>query len=129
MCFETTFGLMIRRELFMRSVRFNGDIITQAVSHVAQLEWEWVRNWTAELVRFVLADEEHGGANRAVLDGWRDEWMPLAEEAALGLKPVFEQLPAGIAFDDARANVQIDVDELLADCELTEPAPAAGAPA
>ncbi len=128
-CFETTFGLMIRRELFMRSVRFNGDIITQAVSHVAQLEWEWVRNWTAELVRFVLADEEHGGANRAVLDGWRDEWMPLAEEAALGLKPVFEQLPAGIAFDDARANVQIDVDELLVECELAEPAPAAGAPA
>ena len=53
--------------------------------------------------------------------------MPLAEEAALGLKPVFEQLPAGIAFDDARANVQIDVDELLVDCELAEPAPAAKA--
>lgn len=127
MCFETTFGLMTRRELLMRSVRFNGDIITQAVSHVAQLEWEWVRNWTAELMGFVLADEEHGEANRVVLDGWLADWMPLAEEAALGLKPVFDQLPAGISFDDARANVQIDVDELLAECELTEAAPAGGA--
>jgi propane monooxygenase small subunit len=110
----------------MRSVR-NGDIITQAVSHVAQLEWEWVRNWTAELLRFVLTDSEHGEANRAVLDGWLADWMPLAEDAAVGLEPVFDQLPAGISFDDARANVQIDVDELLAECELTEAAPAGGA--
>ena len=29
-CFEPTVGLMIRRELLMRSVRFNGDIITHA---------------------------------------------------------------------------------------------------
>jgi propane monooxygenase small subunit len=126
-CFETTFSLMIRRELLMRSVRFNGDIITHAVSHVAQLEWEWVRNWTAELVRFVLADPEHAEANRAVLDGWLADWMPLAEGAALGLEPVFDRLPAGIAFDDARANVKIDVDEMLAECELTEAAPAGGA--
>ena len=125
-CFETTFGLMIRRELFMRSVRFNGDIITQAVSHVAQLEWEWVRNWMAELMGFVLADEEHADANRVVLEGWYQEWMPLAEEAALGVQPVFEQLPAGISFDDARTNVRIDVDELLADCGLAEKAPAPG---
>ena len=50
LCFEPIVGLLIRRELLMRSVRFNGDIVTQALSHVAQLEWEWVRGWTAELV-------------------------------------------------------------------------------
>jgi propane 2-monooxygenase small subunit len=124
-CFETTFGLLIRRELLMRSVRFNGDMITQAVSHVAQLEWEWARNWTTELVRFALSDEEHGDANRAVLTGWMEDWLPLADEAALGVRPVFEALPAGISFEDARANVQIDVQALLVDCEL-EAAPAVG---
>ena len=30
LCFEPTVGLLIRRELLMRSVRFNGDIVTQA---------------------------------------------------------------------------------------------------
>ena len=60
LCFEPIVGLLIRRELLMRSVRFNGDIVTQALSHVAQLEWEWVSGWTAELVRFVLEDAEHG---------------------------------------------------------------------
>ena len=33
LCFEPTVGLLIRRELLMRSVRFNGDIVTQALSH------------------------------------------------------------------------------------------------
>jgi propane 2-monooxygenase small subunit len=121
-CFEPAVGILIRRELFMRSVRFNGDILTHAVTHVAQLEWEWVREWTAELARFVLADPEHGSANRDVLDRWLADWTPLAEEAALALRPVFAELPAGIPFDDARANVQIDRDELMAACGLAEAA-------
>ena len=71
LCFEPVVGLLIRRELLMRSVKFNGDLITQAVNHVAQLEWEWARGWTAELVRFVCEDAEHGAANREVVgDGW-----------------------------------------------------------
>ena len=61
LCFEPTVGLLIRRELLMRSVRFNGDIITQAVSHVAQLEWEWVHGWTVELVKFLLDDADARG--------------------------------------------------------------------
>jgi hypothetical protein len=111
-CFEPLVGLLVRRELLMRSVRFNGDILTQALSHVAQLEWEWTRGWTTELVGFVLADAEHGAANRDVLSGWLADWTPLAEEAAAALEPVFADLPAGIPYEDARANVRIDVDEL-----------------
>jgi hypothetical protein len=121
-CFEPTVGLLIRRELLMRSVRFNGDILTQALSHVAQLEWEWVHGWTVELVGFLLGDAEHGAHNRQVLDGWLAEWSPLAGETAQALEAVFDDLPAGISYEDARANVKIDVDEMLADCGL---APAA----
>jgi propane 2-monooxygenase small subunit len=126
-CFEPMVGLLIRRELLMRSVRFNGDIVTQAVSHVAQLEWEWVRGWTVELVKFVADEPEHGGANRAVLSGWLADWLPLAEQAAQGVQPVFDDLPAGITFEDARVNVRIDVDALMEDCGLTEPTATGGA--
>ena len=126
-CFEPTVGLLVRRELFMRSVRFNGDILTQALSHVAQLEWEWVRGWTVELVRFVREDAEHGAANAEVLNRWLADWMPLAEEAAEGMQAVFADLPAGISFADARANTRIDVDELLAEIGLGEKAAAGGA--
>jgi hypothetical protein len=117
-CFEPVVGLLVRRELLMRSVRFNGDILTQALSHVAQLEWEWVRGWTVDFVQFVLDDAEHGAANRDVLAGWLADWAPLAEEAAEGVRAVFEELPAGIPYEEARANVKIDVDELMEECRL-----------
>jgi propane 2-monooxygenase small subunit len=126
LCFEPAVGLLIRRELLMRSVRFNGDIVTQAVSHVAQLEWEWVQTWTAELVTFLLDDANHAAANREVLTGWLADWLPLADEAALALEPVFDELPAGIAFDEARANARIDFDALCEQCGLTDAAVAAG---
>ena len=125
-CFEPAVGLLIRRELLMRSVRFNGDIVTHAVSHVAQLEWEWVHGWTAELVRFLLDDAEHGAANRAVLTGWLADWVPPADEAAQALQPVFDELPAGIEFEAARTNVRIDFDALCEQCGLTDAAVAAG---
>ena len=99
------------------------------MSHVAQLEWEWVRDWTAELVRFVLADEEHGEANRAVLDGWLEDWLPLARAAARGARAGVRRAAGRHLFGDARANVESDVDELLVDCGLAEPAPAAEVPA
>ena len=97
----------------MRSVGYNGDIVTQSLNHVAQLEWEWARDWTIEFVKFVLEDGEHGEANREVLSGWLGEWLPLAEEAAEGLRAVFADLPAGITYEDGRTNVQIDADELM----------------
>jgi propane 2-monooxygenase small subunit len=126
LCFEPTVGLLIRRELLMRSVRFNGDIVTQAVSHVAQLEWEWVHGWTAELVKFLLDDETHREANREVLTEWLADWLPLAGEAAQALEPVFDELPAGIGFEDARTNTRIDFDVLCDQCGVSDAAALAG---
>jgi propane 2-monooxygenase small subunit len=113
LCLEPTVGLLLRRELMMRSPKFNGDALTPAVGHVAQLEWEWTRDWTADAVRFLIDDERHGARNREVLTGWLADWGTDADRAATALAPVFAELPAGIAFADARCNVQIDRSELL----------------
>jgi hypothetical protein len=120
LCFEPVVGILIRRELLMRSVKFNGDLVTQALNHVSQLEWEWVRGWTVEFAQFVCEDGEHGSANREVLAGWVAEWLPEAHAAADALRPIFDRLPAGIAFADARANVQIDVDEMFDESGLAD---------
>jgi hypothetical protein len=50
----------------------------------------------------------------------------LAEEAAQGVQPVFGDLPAGISFDEARANVRIDVEQLMQEAGMSEPATTAG---
>jgi hypothetical protein len=79
-----------------------------------------------DLVRFLLEDAEHGAANREVLSRWIADWQPLAEDAARAARVVFDELPAGISFDEARANVQIDLNEMMNECGLSELAPTAG---
>jgi propane 2-monooxygenase small subunit len=123
-CFEPRVGLLLRRELLMRSPKFNGDVLTSAVGHVGQLEWEWTREWVAELARFLIDDDHHGEGNREVLAGWVADWGADADRAAAALELVFDRLPAGVPFAEARANVQIDADALLAAAGLTDTAEA-----
>lgn len=108
-CFEPLVGVLLRRELLIRAPKWGGDALTSAIGHVAQVEWSWIADWTSELTRFVLADEEHGEANREVLDGWISSWLPEARSAADALQPVFDALPAGAGgFAGARQNVDLD---------------------
>ena len=94
---------------------------TKPVGHVAQLEWAWIHDWSAEIVRFVLADVEHGAANREVLAGWIADWLPQARAATDALEPVFAELPKGAGgFAAARANVEIDRAKLFDAAELRE---------
>jgi hypothetical protein len=118
-CFEPLVGVLIRRELLMRAPKWGGDSVTSAVGHVAQLEWAWIHDWTAEFVRFVLAEAEHGPANREVLADWIADWLPLARDAADALEPVFAGLPAGAGgFAAALDNVEIDRAKLFEEAEL-----------
>jgi hypothetical protein len=54
------------------------------------------------------------------------DWLPLAEDAVQALRPVFADLPAGIPFEDARANARIDFDELCEQCGVAELTASAG---
>ncbi len=84
-CFEPVVGTMIRRELGIRAAAASGDTVTPVLARAASEEWEWTREWTVELVRFLLAGEAFGGSNREVLTGWVREWLPQAIAAADGL--------------------------------------------
>lgn len=120
-CFEPLVGVLLRRELLMRAPKWGGDALTSAIGHVAQLEWAWISDWTAELTRFVLADEEHGEANRTVLAEWIADWLPEARAAADALGPIFDQLPEGSGgFAGARDNVAVDQAALFESAEVTE---------
>jgi hypothetical protein len=120
-CFEPLVGVLLRRELLMRAPKWGGDSLTSAFGHVAQVEWAWISDWTAELVRFVLADEEHGQANREVVAEWMASWLPEARAAADALSSVFDELPEGAGgFAEARQNVAIDQAQLFESAELTE---------
>ena len=76
LCFEPIVGTLVRRELGTRAASAHGDTITPVLARAETQEWEWARRWTVELTRFLLADAEHGDANRDVIAGWVRDWLP-----------------------------------------------------
>jgi ferredoxin-NADP reductase/ferredoxin len=85
LCFEPRVGTLLRRELGIRAAAASGDTVTPVLARAATQEWEWARAWTTELIRMLLADPDHGAANRAVIDGWVADWTPEAVQATRAL--------------------------------------------
>ncbi|WP_354700487.1 Propane 2-monooxygenase, hydroxylase component small subunit [Paraconexibacter sp. AEG42_29] len=99
LCFEPLVGVLISRELGMRAASANGDTVTPTIGRVAQLEWQWINEWTADFAKLVLGDAEHGERNRELVAGWIDDWMPLALEAVQALAGMVDELPVAIDFE------------------------------
>ncbi|MHB8696261.1 MAG: ferritin family protein [Solirubrobacteraceae bacterium] len=110
LCFEPLVGVLIRRELGIRAAGVNGDNVTPVVSGVGQLEWQWIADWTTELMRFLLADARHGNANREVVAAWLTEWRPRALSAAARLSELLEEFPIGFEWAPAMERVLRDAD-------------------
>ncbi len=131
LCFEPIVGTLLRRELGIRAAAANGDTVTPVLARVATQEWEWAQAWSTELVRFLSGDPEHGTANRAVIEQWMADWEPLANEAAVALAPLAEQVPRGIETGTAVERVQAYAARVRRQTELgngasaVQPAPAA----
>jgi len=106
LCFEPVVATLIRRELGTRAAAANGDTVTPVLARVETQEWEWARGWTTELVRFLVADDRHGEANRELIGAWVRDWLPQALEAALALTPIAERIPAGIDVERAVGRVR-----------------------
>lgn len=120
LCFEPLVGVLIRRELGIRAAAANGDTVTPTVARVGQQEWKWISDWTAELVRFLIEDEIHGDANRELISGWVEKWMPKAREAAEALSGMAGELPIEIPFEAALERVLGDAEKFHAGLGLNE---------
>jgi NAD(P)H-flavin reductase/ferredoxin len=120
LCLEPILGTLIRRELGTRAAAGSGDTVTPVLARVATQEWEWVRAWSTELCRFLLADEAHGAANRAQIGAWTRDWMPQAIEAALALAPFAASVPSGVDIGGAIGRVRDYAGAMLEEAGLPE---------
>jgi NAD(P)H-flavin reductase/ferredoxin len=118
LCFEPIVGTLLRRELGIRAAAARGDTVTPVLARAATQEWEWTRTWTVELVRFLLADDDHGAANREVLGSWLRDWLPAAVSAATALAPLAQ--PLGVDVDRSLQRVRTYAGEMLAEAGLSE---------
>ena len=120
LCFEPIVGTLLRRELGTRAAAANGDTVTPVLARVETQEWEWVRAWSTELVRFLTADAEHGEANRELIGDWVRDWLPEALEAGLALSPLAERIPGGFDIEAALDGLRRYTAALLVEAGLDE---------
>lgn len=117
-CFEPLLGQLLRREFAMRRGPVYGDVVTPTVAETGQAEFALTRRWTVAAIRFLVTDEDHGEANRALLQGWVDRQLPPAIEAMGELAALAAQLGDGGPHEPAIARVVDDQRGLLADLGL-----------
>jgi ferredoxin-NADP reductase/ferredoxin len=118
--FEPLVGTFLRRELLTRAAAA-GDPVTPSLASAQLREWEWTRAWSVALSRHLIADPEHGAANRATLLSWAGGWVPDALAALAALGPLLERAPrAGIGLDGALGRTQASAAGVMTDAGLGE---------
>jgi hypothetical protein len=114
LCIEPVVGNLLRREMLLVPASANGDPVTPVIIGNAQREWFWYRDWTLDLVRFCVADEEFGEQNREALVGWANSWNPEADAAAESIAGEIERAPGSRAVAESLAQVKSERDGLQA---------------
>jgi propane 2-monooxygenase small subunit len=112
LCIEPLVGNLLRREMLLVPASANGDAVTPVIIGNAQRDWLWVRDWTAELVRFCVHDDEFGAHNREVLGGWTRTWNELADEAAATIAQELEKIPRSRSPEEALHQLSAERDAL-----------------
>jgi hypothetical protein len=118
LCFEPLIGQLMRYEWGTLLARTYGDATTPVVAEATQVHYAWARDWTAESVRALTADERHGEHNRRLIERWVQTWTPPARAAADALTALTDELPDPSAGTIALASVLADQQGLLAELGL-----------
>jgi propane monooxygenase small subunit len=74
------------------------------------------------LFRMLADDEEHGSANREVMQGWLEEWVPVSLAAAQKMQPIWSQISEKVVrFEDSLALSKRRIGDLLEHISLETP--------
>jgi hypothetical protein len=79
---EPLLGDPLRRLVFGLHAGRRADIIVPVTAGTATADWQRNANWTAEWCRFTVDADE---SNRAILGGWRTQWLDRARPVAEAL--------------------------------------------
>jgi len=114
---EPLVSSLICRDLILRNAPRHGDVITSVIAQAAEACRKNNADCTKAFIELLLKQApEH---NLAVIDGWLSTWLPLVEQAAQDITPLFATL-ALCATDgnDALAAVKAEFKLLMAELGL-----------
>jgi len=89
--YESLVGVLFRSDLIMQVSAHNGDYITPTIVGTGEHDYNRDLAGTRRLFSMLTKDEEHGAANKAVLNEWLSTWLPLSLHAAQELQPIWSQ--------------------------------------
>ena len=90
--FEPLVGELFRSQFVMRFAPPHGDFLTPSIIGVSEREFnDRDLRYTVAMMKDMLEDDEHGDANRGLMQEWLERWVPLSVAAARGLEPIWSE--------------------------------------
>jgi len=120
--YESLVGVLFRSHLVMQIAARNGDYVTPTMIGAGEHDYDRDRRYTKALFSMLTADETHAEANKAVMQGWLDVWVPQSVKAARELQPIWSQPHEKvITFAESWEAAVDGFKTLLSDLQLSEP--------
>ena len=100
--FEPLVGELFRSGFVMQAAAPQGDFVTPTIMGAGESDAAREQRGARALFSMLAEDAEHGEANKAIMQGWLDEYTPKAVNAARTLQPIWSQLSEKVVkFDDS----------------------------
>jgi propane 2-monooxygenase small subunit len=117
--FEPLVGELFRSEFVMQVAAPQGDFVTPTLMGAGENDTARDARVARRLYGMLATDEQHGEENRATMQSWLDEWIPVSVAAARTLQPIWSQPGEKIIrFEDSLQHSKRRFDEILADINL-----------
>jgi propane monooxygenase small subunit len=106
----------------MQAAALQGDFVTPTIMGCGEADTAREQRGARALFRMLADDPEHGAANKALMQQWLDEWVPVSLEAAHQLQPIWSQVSEKVVrFDDSLSRSKSRMTDLLEDLTLDTP--------
>ncbi len=121
--FEPLVGELFRGQFVMRFAPPHGDSLTGSVIGVSEREFkDRDLRWTKDLFTLMIEDENHGDANKELMQEWLAKWVPLSIAAAKGLEPIWSEPGVKVAdFEESFEQVKSRFEGILSELQLKVP--------
>jgi propane monooxygenase small subunit len=120
--FEPLVGELFRSGFVMQTAALQGDFVTPTLVGSGESDVARDQRGARALFGMLARDEEHGEANKAVMQRWLAAWTPVSIAAARRLQPIWS-LPAekAMRFEESMERSTQRFEDLLSDVGLETP--------
>jgi len=120
--FEPLVGELFRSGFVMQAAALQGDFVTPVVMGAGEADTAREQRGARALYRMLADDPQHGAANKALMQSWLDEWIPVSLQAAQQMQPIWSQISERVVrFDDSLERSKTRMADLLEDLTLDVP--------